>query len=119
MGPVNGVAVVLAALLAGALAFPWYGLWRSERLPGVWRLLALVAPAWLMGHNFARVGAATLAAKPWLYPMMSGGFALFIVIPCGVALYGRHGIARREALGDAGYVFAAFMLMGGDFWAMA
>ena len=30
---------------------------------------------------FARVGAETLAAKPWLYFMMSGGLAIAFVIP--------------------------------------
>jgi len=119
MGPVNWVAIGVAALVAGLLAFPWYGLMRAARSPEPLRLLALVFPAWLIGHNFARVAAETLAAKPWLYWMMSGGFALFIAIPAGAALYGRHGIAGREAAADAGYVFVAFMAMGTVFWAMA
>lgn len=118
MGPVNWLAIGVAALVAGLLAFPWYGLWRMARGPAPLRLLALVFPAWLIGHNFARVGAETLAAKPYLYWMMSGGFALFIVIPTGAALYGRHGIRGRVALADATYVFAAFMAMGTVFWLM-
>jgi hypothetical protein len=118
MGPINWIAVVLAALAAGALAFPWYRLWQAERVPSVGRLTALIGPAWLIGHNFARVGAETLAAKPWLYWMMSGGFALFAAIPAGIALYGRHGVKARDAAADATYIFAAFMLMGTVFWAM-
>lgn len=118
MGPINWLAIGVAALVAGLLAFPWYGLMRAARSPAPGRLLALVFPALMMGHNFARVGAQTLAEKPKLYWMMSGGFALFIVIPAGAALYGRHGIAGREAAADAGYVFAAFMAMGTVFWAM-
>ena len=118
MGPVNYGAVVLAALVAGALAFPWYGLWRVRRGPSVPRLAWLIAPAWMIGHNFARVGGETLAAKPWLYGMMSGGFALFIAIPAGAALYGRHGVRGREAAADATYLLAAFMAMGGVFWAL-
>lgn len=118
MGPVNWLAVGVAALVAGLLAFPWYGLWRVERSPAPWRLPALIFPAVLIGHNFARLGVETLAAKPKLYWMMSGGFALFIVIPVGAALYGRHGLRCREAAADATYVFAAFMAMGTVFWLM-
>jgi len=118
MGPVNWLAVVLAAVAAGAIAWPWYGLWRAGPVPSAMRLGAMIFPAWLMGHNFARVGAETLAAKPWLYWMMSGGFALFIALPAGFALYGRHGVKAREAGADAGYVFAAFMAMGTVFWAL-
>jgi len=69
MVPVNWIAVVLAAIAAGALAFPWYGLCRSSSTPSAWRLAALIFPAWLIGHNFARVGAEALAVKPWLYWM--------------------------------------------------
>lgn len=118
MGPVNWLAIVAAGLVAGLLAYPWYGFWRAARSPAPGRLLAMLFPAWLIGHNFARVGAETLAAKPWLYWMMSGGFALFIVIPVGAALYGRHGIRARAALADATYVLVAFMAMGTVFWAM-
>lgn len=118
MGPVNYGAVVLAALVAGALAFPWYGLWRVKRGPSALRLAWLIAPAWMIGHNFARVGAETLAAKPWLYAMMSGGFALFIAIPAGAALYGRHDVRGREAAADATYLLAAFLAMGAVFWAL-
>jgi len=115
MGPVNWLAVALAALVAGLLAFPCYGLWRARRSPSPLRLAALVFPAALIGHN---LGAATLAIKPYLYWMMSGGFALFIVIPAGLALYGRHGVEGREAAADAAYVLVAFMAMGTVFWAM-
>ena len=115
MGPVNMKAVVLAALVAMVLAPIWYRMWRAKG-PALWRLPALLAPAWLIGHNFARVGAASLAAKPWLYWMMSGGWALMIVVPVGFVAYGR-APKRRGAL-DAGYVLCAFLAMGTVFWAM-
>ncbi len=117
MGQVNWIAVVLAGLVAAAVAFPWYRLWRL-RAPHPARLVAMLLPAVLMGHNFARLDPAHLAAKPHLYWMMTGGFALFIVLPAGFALYGRHGLRGRDAAVDAGYVLAAFMAMGTVFWAL-
>lgn len=118
MGPVNWLAVVVAALVAGLLAFPFYALLRARHRPAPGRLLALFFPAALIGHNFARVGAAELALKPKLYWMMSGGWALSIVIPALFVLYGRHGLRGREAAMDAAYVILAFMAMGTVFWAM-
>jgi len=118
MGPVNWLAVVLAAVAAGALAPVWYRLW-GLKAPFAGRLVALIVPAALMGHNFARVGAATLAVKPWLYAMMSGGFALAIILPVGFILYGRHGLRGREAWADALYGLAAFLVMGAVFWGLA
>jgi predicted membrane metal-binding protein len=118
MGPVNWITVVVAGLVAVALGRAWYRL-LGLRAPAVWRLAALLVPAAMMGHNFARVGAETLAAKPWLYPMMSGGFALAIVLPAGFALYGRHGVKPREAGADAGFVLVAFLAMGAVFWGLA
>src|SRR5262245_47805219 len=84
MGPVNWVAVVLAANLAVALGIVWHGpLFRTGRpllegpggpakSYGVVVLVMLIGAA-MLGHNFARIGAATLQAKPWLYFMQSGG----------------------------------------------
>ena len=118
MGPVNWIAVVLAAVVAGALAPLWYRLWGMKG-PLAGRLVALIVPAAMMGHNFARVGAETLAVKPWLYPMMSGGFALAIVLPAGFVLYGRHGLRGREAMADGFYVLLSFLLMGAVFWGLA
>lgn len=117
MGPVNWMAVGLAGLVAAVLARAWYGA-LGQGVPALWRLAALWVPAAMMGHNFARVGSATLAAKPWLYPMMSGGFALAIVLPAGIALYGRHAINARAAASDAGFVLAGFLAMGAVFWAL-
>ena len=59
----------------------------GRRRPGATFLttaILLFLTAAMMGHMFARVGVDRLDAKPWLYFMMSGGLALFFVIP---ALY--------------------------------
>ncbi len=133
MGPVNWLAVgaaVVAALLVSAL---WYGpLYGRARLgevgpgglgirnaPG--RTLALSAAALfitaaMMGHMFARVGAETLAAKPWLYFMMSGGLAIAFVIPALWTSYAQQRISTRLALIDAGFWLAAYLAMGAVFW---
>lgn len=117
MGPVNWIAVMLGAMVAAGVAWPWYRL-MGRAMPHALRLLALFVPASLIGHNFARVGAEVLAVKPWLYWMMSGGFALSIIIPAQVVSDGRHGVAWRETLIDAGYWLVSFLAMGTVFWGL-
>ena len=122
MGPINWAGIALAALVAAVLGWVWYGrLFRSERpAPRFLVLLAAMAlPAWMIGHNFARVGAATLAVKPWLYAMMSGGFALFFAVPALLLGLSRHGVPMRERWIDAGYWLTALLAMGGVFWVMS
>ena len=93
MGPVNWIAVVVAAIAAGVLALAWFGpafgraktrkvaggrlmtKAPAERIAALSAVLLLVTST-MLGHMFARVGAETLAAKPWLYFMMSGGLAI-------------------------------------------
>ena len=129
MGPVNWLAVVLAANIAVAVGLVWYGpLFRTGRplLEGQGAaprsygvaVLVMLACAWLIGHNFARVGAETLIAKPWLYWMMSGGFALFIAAPALFLGLARHGVALRDRLVDCGFWIGAFLAMGAAFWAL-
>lgn len=129
MGPVNWIAVVLAANLAVAVGIVWYGpLFRSGRplLEGEGgaprnygvAVLAMLMAAWLIGHNFARIGGETLNAKPWLYWMMSGGFALFVSGPVLFLGLSRHGVSLRDRLIDCGYYLVAFLAMGTVFWAM-
>jgi hypothetical protein len=117
MGPVNWIAVILAAAVAAGIAWPWYALFRRA-VPPAWRLLVLFFPASLIGHNFARVGVEALAVKPWLYWMMSGGFALSIIIPAQVVADGRHKVPCRETLIDAGYWLVGFLGMGTVFWVL-
>ena len=133
MGPVNWLAVgaaVVAALLASALWYgPLYGRARrdevgpgglgSRHAPG--RTLAISAvllsvSASMMGHMFARVGAETLSAKPWLYFMMSGGLAIAFVIPALWTSYTHQRISTRLALIDAGFWLFAYLAMGAVFW---
>lgn len=129
MGPVNWIAVILAALAAGALAFVWFGPAfgnaksrrvaggrvmthaRPDRLAALSAVLLLIT-ATMLGHMFARVGAETLTAKPWLYFMMSGGLALAFVIPALWVSFSHIRVPTRVALIDAGYWLAAYLAMG-------
>lgn len=139
MGPVNWLAVLLSANLAVALGLVWYGpLFGGVSLLGLrnedgsnkrgskgpvrgWAQAVILQgiSATMIGHNFARVGAETLAAKPWLYFMMSGGLALTIIVPALWISYARQGIALREAMVDAGFWIVAYLAMGAVFMVMA
>ncbi len=70
----------------------------------------------MMGHMFARIGAETLAAKPWLYFMMSGGLALAFVIPALWISFTHIRVPTRVAMIDAGYWLAGYLTMGAVFW---
>ena len=129
MGPVNWIAVVIAAFAAGALALAWFGpafgraktrkvaagrvmtSARPERIAALSAVLLLIT-ATMLGHMFARVGPETLAAKPWLYFMMSGGLAIAFVIPALWISFSHIRVATRVALIDAGYWLAAYLAMG-------
>jgi len=135
MGPVNWLAVVVAAALAFAAGALWYGplLGRAKleevgpgglaarRAPG--RTLGLTAAlllvsATMLGHLFARLPAGDLSAKPWLYFMMSGGLAIAFVIPALWISYTHQRLSTRLALIDAGYWIVAYLAMGAAFWAL-
>ena len=129
MGPVNWIAVIAAAVAAGLLALAWFGpaFGRAktrkvaggrlmtkappERIAALSAVLLLVT-ATMLGHLFARVGADTLSAKPWLYFMMSGGLAIAFVIPALWISFSHIRVATRVALIDAGYWLAAYLTMG-------
>ena len=134
MGPVNWIAVVLAANLAVAVGIVWHGpLFRTGRpllegptgdAGGKTRsygtvVLVMLIGALMLGHNFARIGAATLTAKPWLYAMQSSGIALAFVIPAIWLAQARLGASPRERLIDSGFWLAAYLTMGATFWALA
>ena len=133
MGPVNWLAVVLAANLAVAIGLVWHGVvFRTGRpiFPGrdaqggkvpqnyLIALVVMLLASTMLGHNYARLGAATLAAKPWLYWMQSGGLAVAFVIPALWLGYLRTGVDRRFALVDGGYWLVAYLAMGTVFWAL-
>ena len=136
MGPVNWIAVVVAAIAAGALAFAWFGpafgRARARRVavgrvmprgrPLVTSALSaalLLVTATMLGHMFARVGSPTLADKPWLYFMMSGGLAIAFVIPALWLSFSHMRVPTRVALIDAGYWLAAYLAMGLVFYLLA
>ena len=81
-------------------------------------VLLLLSSA-MIGHMFARVGPATLAVKPWLYFMMSGGLAGAFVVPGMGINYINLRISLRLALIDAGFWLAAYLSMGLTFFLMA
>jgi hypothetical protein len=133
MGPVNWIAVPLAALAAAIIALIWYGpVFGRAKLESVGpgRLGGRSSPARtfaitggfillmavMLGHVFARVGADTLAARPWLYFMMSGGLAATFVVPALWVSYTHMRASTQLALIDGGYWFTAYLAMGGTFW---
>ena len=133
MGPVNWLGVCLAAFAALGVAGLWYGpLFGRAKLEevgpggmaartstartGIVTVIMLLLTAAMMGHMFARVGADTLAAKPWLYFMMSGGLALFFVLPALAASYMHQRASTRLGMIDGGYWLTAYLAMGLVFW---
>lgn len=130
MGPVNWLAVFLAANIAVAVGIVWHGpLFRSGRalLEGEgaaprnygWTVLVMLIGATMLGHSFARIGEATLDAKPWLYFMQSGGVAIAFVMPALWLTYARCGVTGRERAVACGFWLAAYLAMGAVFWALA
>lgn len=129
MGPVNWLAVFLAATLALALGMVWNGpLFRTGRrlLPGnaeragnflLVGLLFFVSSA-MLGHNFARIGDATLNAKPWLYFMQTGGIAIAFVIPAVWLSHLRNRTEPMNRVVDCIFWLVAFLAMGVVFWAL-
>ena len=133
MGLVDWLSVILAANAAVAVGIVWHGpLFRTGRalIEGavadevrsarsyVPIVVVMLIGAAMLGHNFARIGQATLAAKPWLYFMQSGGIALAFVIPAVWVTHARSGLSRRERLIDCGFWLVAYLTMGLTFWAM-
>ena len=118
MGNVNWTAVGAAWLAAALLGVVFYGRRAVPRTPLWQHALAaalLLVCAVMIGHMFDRVGAATLAAKPWLYAMMSGGLALTFVGPALIITAVRREQKIALALFDACTFLAAFLAMGAMF----
>lgn len=129
MGPINWVAVILAANLAVAVGIVWHGpLFRTGRplLEGTGGpaksytavVVVLLIGAAMLGHAFARIGAETLQAKPWLYFMQSGGVALAFIMPAIWLSQARHGMSAGQRLIDCGFWLVAYLTMGAVFWAL-
>jgi hypothetical protein len=128
MGPMNWIAVLLAAATAMLIGVLWKGpLIRSGRRsmlggpmrPGGHSVLAAVVfllAAAMLGHGFARIGTETLAAKPWLYFMQTGGTALFFVVPAVWLTHTRNGTEPARRLLDCAFWLVAYLAMGTMFW---
>jgi hypothetical protein len=112
MGAMNWLAVVMAALAAEAvLVAGRLGHWRSAVV-----LPAMLVSAAMLGHAFARIGAATLAVKPWLYAMQSGGLALAFVIPALAVSHARAGRPWAETAREGAVWLGAYLAMGAVFY---
>jgi len=127
MGPVNWLAVVLAAALAVAIGIVWNGpLFRTGRqlLPGnseraggfVTVTIVFLISAIMLGHAFARIGAETLAVKPWLYFMQTGGIAIAFVIPSVWLTHLRNRTEPMRRVIDCAFWLIAYLAMGLVFW---
>lgn len=129
MGPVNWLAVILAAVVATGVAIVWHGprlrprgqIMPSDAMPaGGAVLVALVflIGAVMLGHSFARIGPETLGAKPWLYFMQSGGIALAFVMPAVWLTQVRNRVEPMRRVLDCAFWLVAYLAMGLVFWAL-
>lgn len=129
MEPINWIAVILGANLAVAVGIVWHGpLFRTGRplLEGggaaksyLAVVIVMLIGAAMLGHGFARIGGETLAAKPWLYFMQSGGIALAFIIPALWLAHARTGLDMRHRVIDCLYWLVAYLVIGATFWALA
>lgn len=111
MGPINWIAVVLAAVAASAVLALF---WRGRGISPVWWLISLV-PAAMLAHALARIGPDKLAAKPHLYWMQSSGLALAIVLPALWLAGAKSGVPARETARDSAAFLLAYVAMGAVF----
>ncbi|MCT2399757.1 DUF1761 domain-containing protein [Novosphingobium mangrovi (ex Huang et al. 2023)] len=129
MGPVNWLAVFLAAALALAVGLVWNGpLFRTGRQllqgnaesGGNYMLVGFVflISSVMLGHNFARIGAETLSAKPWLYFMQTGGIALAFVVPAVWLTHLRDRVEPMRRVVDCAFWLVAYLAMGLVFWVL-
>lgn len=123
MGPVNWLAVVVAAAVALAVSIAWHrqmaksGRQRSDGSGGfVTTAVLLLLASVMLGHNFARLGAATMAAKPQLYFMQTGGIAIAFVIPAVWLTHARLRIEPARRVLDCLFWLVAYLAMGAVFW---
>ncbi len=121
MDPINWAAVAVSSALAPVTGLLWYRVVLKHPRSGVWNAAMAAAlhfvAALMIGHALARIGADRLAVKPWLYWMQTGGIALAFIIPAVWTSYIRIGARFRDAMADAGYWVAVYLVTGTVFWA--
>lgn len=113
MGPVNWIAVLVAAMVAAGVLRLFWGAGH------VWPYLLQLIPAAMLGHALARIGPDKLAIKPQLYFMQSGGLALAIVVPALWMAGLRDGADPRRCWRDSAAFTLAYLAMGAVFLALA
>lgn len=111
MGPINWLAVLLAAVVASAVLALF---WRGRGVP-LWGWLLSLVPAAMLGHALARIGTDKLAVRPHLYWMQSSGLALAIVIPALWLAGLKAGTTPRELARDSAAFLLAYLAMGAVF----
>lgn len=124
MGPVDWMAVLVAGVLGGlvlVVLMPGTSRLGVVRRDLNWKavvpaIAVTMIAAIMLGHNFARIGAGALGVKPWLYWMMTGGFALWFVVPALILSLGRQKVGWSARLTEAGAWLAAYLAMGTVFW---
>ena len=126
MGPVNWLAVVLATIVAMVIGILWNGMPMGDRrfqprpaqrvgaFLGV--TLACFLAAAMFGHAFARIGAETMAVKPWLYFMQTGGIALAFVIPAVWITSMRNRTPVPQMIADCLFWPVIYLAMAVVFW---
>lgn len=130
MGPVNWLAVALAAVIALAIGTIRYGaIFRNGRqlLPGKLQRfgsyiaigIVFLISAIMLGHAYARIGSDTLTAKPWLYFMQSGGIALAFVMPSVWLTHFQNKTEPVRRLADCLFWLISYLAMGFVFWALS
>lgn len=117
MGAMDWWAVLAAALAARLVLELAVRSQNAGQRLGTFALC--LVPAAMLGHALARIGPETLAAKPQLYFMQSGGLALAFVIPALWLIRVRDGTPPRRVAIDSVVFLAAYLTMGGTFWALS
>lgn len=127
MGPVNWLAVMLAAALAVVIGVFWHGQpfqggrqfvpGKGERFGNyLTAIIVFLIGAAMLGHSLARIGPDTLAFKPWLYFMQSGGLAIAFVIPAVWITHVRNRTEPMRRVIDCAFWLVAYLAMGLVFW---
>ncbi|MFC3213946.1 DUF1761 domain-containing protein [Novosphingobium panipatense] len=81
-------------------------------------IIVFLIGATMLGHSFARIGSETLAVKPWLYFMQSGGVALAFVVPAVWITHVHNRVEPLRRVIDCLFWIVSYLGMGIVFWAL-